>query len=107
MALLRCPTCGAKVKTKDGNFTAACEYCGNEMTVFESTAEFESDSKGTLVQYNGKSGDIVIPDGIRRIGDSAFDNYKGVEKIHNQLVLPWHRQHKGNNCMIWKTSIHR
>lgn len=72
MAVLHCETCGAKVKTVEGKLTAVCEYCGNEMTVFNSTAEFEVDTKGTLVQYNGKGGDVVLPEGLVKIADHAF-----------------------------------
>ena len=77
MAILQCMGCGGKVKTRKDEYTATCEYCGNEMTVFESTAEFEVDSKGVLVQYNGKGGDVEIPDNIRKIGPEAFrDNQR-------------------------------
>ena len=72
MAVLRCPNCGAMVKPEEGKFTATCEYCGAEMTVFESTAEFEVDSKGVLVQYNGKGGDVIVPDSVRVIGKECF-----------------------------------
>ncbi len=72
MAILKCSMCGSKVHTIEDKFTATCEYCGTEMTIFESTAEFEIDSKGTLVAYNGKGGDIVIPDDIKTIGENCF-----------------------------------
>lgn len=84
MAVLKCESCGAKVKTEEGKFTATCEYCGTEMIIFESTAEFEVDSKGTLVQYNGKGGDIVLPDEIRVIGKGCF---KGNDRIFS-VKLP-------------------
>lgn len=29
---------------------------------------------GILTKYNGKGGDIVIPDGVREIGPHAFEN---------------------------------
>lgn len=54
MAILRCENCGAMLKPEGRRFTATCEYCGAEMSIFESTAEFEIDSKGVLVQYTGK-----------------------------------------------------
>lgn len=77
MAILKCMSCGGKVKTAPDQFTATCEYCGNEMTIFESTMEFEVDSKGVLVQYNGKGGDVTVPDNIRKIGPEAFrDNLR-------------------------------
>lgn len=72
MAILRCENCGAMVKPEEGKFTATCEYCGAEMTIFESTAEFEIDSKGVLVQYNGKGGDVIVPEEVRVIGKECF-----------------------------------
>ena len=72
MAVLRCNNCGAKVKLIQGETSAVCEYCGSEMSAFESTEEFEIDSKGTLVQYNGKGGDVIIPDGVKAIGRECF-----------------------------------
>ena len=81
MSVLKCENCGAKVKTEEGKFTATCEYCGSEMTIFESTAEFEIDSKGVLVQYNGKGGDVVLPDNILKIGKEAFKDCTGISTI--------------------------
>lgn len=72
MPVFRCPNCGAKVKAEKGVATAVCEYCGSEMSAFESTTEFEIDTKGNLVQYNGRGGDVIIPDGVLSIGDNCF-----------------------------------
>ena len=40
-------------------------------------SDFEIDSKGVLVKYNGYDSDVVIPDGVTAIGDGAFyrDDY--------------------------------
>lgn len=78
MAILQCKMCGGKVRPEEGKFTATCEYCGSEMTLFESTAEFEVDSRGVLVQYNGKGGDVVIPDDVRCIGKECFQKNERV-----------------------------
>lgn len=43
------------------------------MTEFESTAEFEVDSNGVLVQYNGRDGDINMPNRVRVIGKRTFE----------------------------------
>jgi len=37
-----------------------------------SSDDFEIDSKGVLVTYKGKGGNVVIPAGVTGIGDSAF-----------------------------------
>ena len=38
----------------------------------EAADEFVIDSSGTLTEYNGNGGDVVIPDNVYRIGDRAF-----------------------------------
>lgn len=81
MALLQCQTCGGKLKIEDGSFVATCEYCGSQMTVFESTAEFEVDSHGVLVQYNGNDVDIVIPDEVLTIGAKCFNENERIKSI--------------------------
>jgi len=35
-------------------------------------SDFEIDENGVLVKYNGQGGDVVIPDGVTEIGESAF-----------------------------------
>ena len=81
MALLQCQTCGGKLKIEDGEFIATCEYCGSQMTVFESTAEFEIDSHGVLVQYNGSNVDIVIPDEVLAIGAKCFNENERLRSV--------------------------
>lgn len=34
--------------------------------------DFEIDENGVLVKYNGPGGDVVVPEGVTAIGDSAF-----------------------------------
>ena len=36
-------------------------------------SDFEINEKGELVKYNGSGGDVVIPDGVRCIGEKVFD----------------------------------
>lgn len=36
--------------------------------------EFVINVDGTLVKYNGPGGDVAIPEGVKRIGDSAFES---------------------------------
>jgi hypothetical protein len=39
---------------------------------------------GVLVRYNGFGGDVVVPDGVKSIGESAFANFASV----NSVILP-------------------
>jgi hypothetical protein len=43
--------------------------------------DFEITSDGVLVRYRGDDTDVVIPDGVRVIGESAFVDMKGVERM--------------------------
>lgn len=43
--------------------------------------DFEITSGGVLVRYRGNDTDVVIPDGVRVIGESAFADMKGVERM--------------------------
>ena len=43
--------------------------------------DFEITSDGILKKYRGNDTDVVIPDGVREIGESAFVDLKGVERM--------------------------
>lgn len=43
--------------------------------------DFEITPDGVLKKYRGKDTDVVIPDRIREIGDAAFVDMKGVERM--------------------------
>ena len=38
-------------------------------------------NKGTLIKYKGEGGDVVIPHGITRIGDSAFCDCESLTSV--------------------------
>ena len=43
--------------------------------------EFDIDEDGVLVRYNGRGGDVVVPDGVVTIGYSAFASNYGVRSV--------------------------
>jgi hypothetical protein len=43
--------------------------------------DFEITPDGVLKKYHGNDTDVVIPDGVREIGDAAFVDMKGVERM--------------------------
>ena len=43
--------------------------------------DFEINSDGVLVRYRGNDTDVVIPDGVKIIGKSAFADMKGIERM--------------------------
>ena len=48
------------------------EYYDEEEDEDDSDSDFEIDENGVLVKYWGDGGDVVIPDGIKKIGNGAF-----------------------------------
>ena len=47
-----------------GNFILTKSYADTE--------EFSISEDGTLINYNGKGGDVVVPEGVKRIHIDAF-----------------------------------
>lgn len=43
--------------------------------------DFEITADGVLKKYRGHDADVVIPDGVREIGESAFVDMRGVERM--------------------------
>ena len=43
--------------------------------------DFEITADGVLKKYRGNDTDVVIPDGVRVIGDDAFADMKGIERM--------------------------
>ena len=43
------------------------------------SGDFEIDEEGTLTRYGGFDKNVVIPDGVKKIGDEAFFNYTNLE----------------------------
>ena len=43
--------------------------------------DFEIAANGVLKRYHGNNTEVVIPDGVREIGDSAFADLKGIERM--------------------------
>ena len=53
-------------------------------------SDFEIDSSGTLTKYTGGGGDVVIPDGVKAIGNLAFSSL-----LYDSDGMPYHVGCKG------------
>ena len=57
------------------------KYKKNDASLFihklkSSGKDFDIDENGVLVKYTGIGGNVVIPDGVKKIGDEAFEKCK-------------------------------
>ena len=50
-------------------------------TLRKEKGNFEINKDGVLIRYRGNDADVVIPDGVKEIGDAAFVDLKGVERM--------------------------
>ena len=57
------------------------EYYDEEEDEDDSDSDFEIDENGVLVEYTGDGGDVVIPDGVKKIGDDAFYDCKSLTSV--------------------------
>lgn len=60
------------------NGTEEADYSGNEERAAD---EFEIDEEGILIEYTGKSTEVVIPDTVSKIGAGAFSDYNNLKSV--------------------------
>lgn len=51
------------------------------LTAAADSSDFVIDTSGVLTSYNGSGGDVVIPDGVKAIGEQAFLQCKGLTSV--------------------------
>lgn len=94
---LTCPSCGANLAVDSSKDAAICEFCGKPYIVKDAivnnyinlnvgqatihadsinlTAQNDFDIKaGKLIKYIGENQEVLIPNNVSEIGDSAFEN---------------------------------
>lgn len=59
--------------------------------------DFEIDSDGVLVSYNGPGGDVVIPNGVTAIGNYAFQ-YRGIKSVEIPMSVTSIGDYAFYNC---------
>lgn len=62
---------------------AGAEGClnGHVVAYADEAEEFDIDENGVLIGYHGDGGDVVIPDGVTKIGDDAFAECQNLTSI--------------------------
>ncbi len=70
------------------------------VSTFAEGEEFEIDENGVLVKYNGPGGDVVIPESVTKIGNSAFSGCSNLKTVQFSSRL----QEIGNSA-FWGTGL--
>ena len=77
---MKCPHCGAELPPSEG--VVRCAYCSSYFTHSpraDKGAFFISG--GSLLSYSGNEGDLLIPDGVIRIGEACFKGNLALKRV--------------------------
>lgn len=97
----KCTNCGANLEINNTLDAAVCPYCGAAFIVEKAINNFNTTNHinagvvnvyggnsadfvirgGVLEKYNGAATEVVIPDSVKIIGDSAFSGCKGITSV--------------------------
>lgn len=114
----KCTNCGANLEINNTLDAAVCPYCNTAFIVEKAVNNYNTTNHinagvvnvyggnsadfvirgGVLEKYNGAATEVVIPDSVKIIGDSAFSGCKGITSV----VIPDSVKEIGryafNNC---------
>ena len=97
----KCTNCGANLEINNTLDAAVCPYCNAAFIVEKAVNNYNTTNHinagvvnvyggssadfvirgGVLEKYNGAATEVVIPDSVKIIGDSAFQNCKGITSV--------------------------
>jgi DNA-directed RNA polymerase subunit RPC12/RpoP len=78
-----CPSCGGVVDITEDQDLATCPFCRHKLSVVKESLDLTID-RGVLIKYSSEDREVIIPPGIRAIGNTAFFQQNTITKI----VLP-------------------
>lgn len=117
----KCTNCGANLEINNTLDAAVCPYCGAAFIVEKAINNFNTTNHinagvvnvyggssadfvirgGVLEKYNGAATEVVIPDSVKIIGDSAFSGCKGITSV----VIPDSVQEIGSGAFQYCGSL--
>jgi len=79
----KCTQCGACLDVNKSQEAAVCGFCGSAFIVQKAISNYNTSTAvpgkedfeiraGTLERYNGASAEVVVPEGVKAIGDECF-----------------------------------
>ena len=97
----KCTNCGANLEVDNSKDAAICTYCGTPFIVEKAIHNYNTTNNiqagvvniyggnsadfvitaGKLLEYNGVSTDVVIPDTVKEIGSGVFEGYSYLTSI--------------------------
>ena len=94
----KCTQCNANLQVDSAKDAAICEHCGTPFVVEKAITNYaihntihadtvvvaQSDfdiRAGMLLKYNGSATSVVIPDGVKAIGQNVFSGFKFMEQV--------------------------
>lgn len=102
MALVpaKCTSCGAALQVDSAKDAAICQHCGSAFVVQKAISQYHVNAAinagtvnvytsspdfvvraGVLEKYNGAETDVVIPTGVKIIGEKAFEGCVGLTSV--------------------------
>lgn len=117
----KCPNCGANLKVYDTQKTLFCQFCGSSFVVEQAINNYYITNNVTVVNqqvnegfevvagilkgYKGAAKDIVIPDNVLEIADSALEEIDGLTSVVISSNVRTIRSYAFYNCRDLKSVI--
>jgi len=116
----KCTNCGAVLPVDSTREAWICGYCGTPFVVEKAIQQYNTTihvdtmvvqggkadfdiSGGVLRKYNGNDADVVVPEGVLKIGEAAFKDCAALESVKLPDSLEEIRKETFMNCVHLKS----